>query len=176
LTGRDWSFGVEKMRIFVSHQKKDEVEAARVASTLRTNGHEVYLDIIDTNLGKNGDDLGDYIRAQMSKCDSLIAVISISTKESSWVPWEIGVATEKNFPLSTYLTDNSTPPEFLKKWPVLKSIANLNEFAKWIQEFQTNRRRLERTRIALSDSAKFAAEKSDVAEFHKNLKRAIYQS
>jgi hypothetical protein len=37
---------------------------------------DVYLDVIDSKLDKNGPDLADYIRAEMEKCTQLLAVIS----------------------------------------------------------------------------------------------------
>jgi hypothetical protein len=88
------------VKVFVSHQKADSEIALAVAARLRVH-HQIdsYLDVIDTNLALSGESLGEYLRAEMGKCTQLIAVVSASTKISWWVPWEIGIATEKNFPL-----------------------------------------------------------------------------
>jgi hypothetical protein len=161
------------MKVFVSHKNEDSDKAAVVASTLRRAGHEVYLDIVDTNILKNGDDLGDYLRQKLSECDSLIAVISAATKSSWWVPWEIGVATEKSYPLSTYLSDASDPPDYLKKWPLLRTIAHLEQFAALAKELQG---KLERS-VRLAEAKSMSdARQLKTPDFHRELKRAIGQS
>ena len=48
----------------------------------------------------------------------------------SWVPWEIGVATEKDYPIATYAGDKTSLPEYLKKWPYLQSEQELDVYAK----------------------------------------------
>ncbi len=161
------------MKVFVSHKKEDSEKAATVAATLKRAGHDVYLDLIDNNLFKNGDDLGDYLRARLSECDSLIAVISAATKGSWWVPWEIGVATEKSYPLSTFLSDATEPPDYLKKWPVLRTLAHLEQFAALAKELQG---KIERS-VRLSETKSMTdARHLKTPDFHRELKRAIGQS
>jgi hypothetical protein len=109
------------MKVFVSHQRADSAIATMVVAKLHQNQIDYYVDIVDSTLTKSGEQLGDYLRSEMGKCTQLIAVVSHNTKLSSWVPWEIGVATEKDFPLATYLEDNTPSPEFLRKWPYLRS-------------------------------------------------------
>jgi hypothetical protein len=66
----------------------------------------------------------------MNTCDHLIAVISISTKASQWVPWEIGVATEKDYPLAAYSEMVTEIPEFLRAWPRLRSLAHVDAYVR----------------------------------------------
>jgi hypothetical protein len=118
------------IKVFLSHQKSDAVLAAQIADHLRAyHGIDSYLDVIDIHISKNGQDLSDHIRYEMSKCTQLLAVISYETRNSQWVPWEIGVAAEKEFPLATFVKMQSSPPEFLKKWPVLETMAHLDAYA-----------------------------------------------
>lgn len=118
------------MRVFLSHQKADSQKAAEIAMRLRTrHGIESYLDVIDPYLGKGGEDLASHIRAQMATCTQLLAVVSYSTKESQWVPWEIGVATEKDFPLATFADYVSAIPEFLAAWPYLRNMDDVDQYA-----------------------------------------------
>lgn len=114
------------VKVFISHKQEDAQLAAAVAGHLRTNGLPVYLDVIDAQLGKSGPDLADYIRAQLEQCTHLLAVISAKTGASWWVPWEIGVATEKERFLASYVADNQTVPEYLAKWPYLRSQSDLD--------------------------------------------------
>ena len=157
------------MKVFISHKQEDEVTALTVAGILRRNKHTCYLDVVDESLDKNGDDLAGHLREKMGECDSLIAVVSPLTTLSWWVPWEIGVATEKDYPLSTYLTGNSAPPEYMKKWPVLRSMEDLNKFAQLLSNVGPavlRRGMYKSLEVARRETA---------AEFHSNLKKALGQ-
>ncbi|WP_294390561.1 toll/interleukin-1 receptor domain-containing protein [uncultured Sphingomonas sp.] len=118
------------IKVFISHQQQDSVLAGSVAYRLKAH-HQIdsYLDLIDPNV-RRGEDLAAHLRAVMGTCTQLLAVVSAATRESQWVPWEIGVATEKNFPLATYSSSMTPPPEFLRKWPYLRSDADLDTYAR----------------------------------------------
>ncbi|MBY5533630.1 TIR domain-containing protein [Rhizobium leguminosarum] len=118
------------MKVFISHKSDDSALAADLGHRLKaSHGIEFYLDLIDRELEKNGEDLASHLRTQLGKCTQLLAVISDKTKSSWWVPWEIGVATEKNYPLATYAGGNALPPEYLRKWPYLRSLSDLDLYA-----------------------------------------------
>ena len=118
------------MKVFVSHQKADSSLASKIAGHLKYK-HQIdcYLDLVDPNASQTGDELGEYLRNEMGQCTQLMAVVSANTKGSWWVPWEIGVATEKDFPIVTFSGDNTSLPEYLKKWPYLKTEQDLNSYA-----------------------------------------------
>jgi hypothetical protein len=119
------------MKVFISHQRADTARAATIANYLWVHHRiESYLDVVDPVIGTHaGPDLADHVREQMDSCNSLLAVVSYETAKSQWVPWEIGIATEKDFPLATF-SDSILPlPEFLQKWPYLKSDADLDRYA-----------------------------------------------
>lgn len=159
------------MNVFVSHKNSDSARAAEVAKALKEAGHTVYLDVIDDGRLRNGRELSDYLRECLTKCDSLIAVISNATQSSWWVPWEIGVATEKDYPLSSYVTDGTSPPEYLRKWPVLRSLSDVAQFAILVKGVETRARNLRLSESkSLSDSKKIAA-----SEFHAQLKSRLGQ-
>lgn len=119
------------MKIFISHQRSDSDLATRVAYRLKAY-HQIdsYLDLIDPESRGKGDDLGDHLRSELGKCTQLMAVVSVNTKGSWWVPWEIGVATEKDQPIATYAGDNTALPEYLKKWPYLRDDSELDIYAR----------------------------------------------
>lgn len=118
------------IKIFLSHQRADGAMAAAVAARLKyPHGIESYLDLIDPYLGRPGEDLAKHIRDEMGKCTQLIAVVSLATRESQWVPWEIGVATEKDFPLATFANYTGAVPEFLRSWPYLRTLADVDKYA-----------------------------------------------
>lgn len=118
------------MKIFLSHQQTDSALALRISNRLR-DLHQIdsYLDVIDSRLVNDGPALADLIRTQMAKCTQLLAVVSKETQKSWWVPWEIGVATEKDYPLATYTLDPPELPSYLRKWPFLRNDNELDIYA-----------------------------------------------
>lgn len=118
------------IKVFISHQRADAEKAREISLRLQEH-HQIssYLDVIDTKLGYAGEDLAEYIRTQMGTCNQLLAVVSHSTKASQWVPWEIGVATEKSFPLATFANTLEAVPEFVANWPVLRSMNAVDAYA-----------------------------------------------
>src|SRR4051812_11438146 len=119
------------MKIFVSHQRADSSLAEWIAQRL-SQGHQIpiYLDTIDPDAGQAGDALGEYVRSRLNDCTQLLAVVSTNTKTSWWVPWEIGIATERDYPIATFAGDRTTLPEYLRKWPYLRSDSELDEYAR----------------------------------------------
>lgn len=158
------------MKVFVSHKKEDEQLAARVAERLRLNRSQVYLDVIDPDRYKAGDDLADYLRQQLEGCTDLMAVVSATTKLSWWVPWEIGVATEKEYPLSTFAGPGCEVPEYLKKWPYLRRLEDIDTYVRVSMEARRLIvERYSRTKTASQQRPLF------VRHFHSNLKQALGQ-
>lgn len=117
------------MKVFVSHKKEDSDSAARVAARLRLNGADVYFDVIDLTKPR-GEDLTDYLRDKLAQCSHLMAVVSEVTKLSWWVPWEIGVATERRYPLATFGAGHCELPDYLRKWPYLRSDSDIDTFVR----------------------------------------------
>ncbi|WP_404373731.1 toll/interleukin-1 receptor domain-containing protein [Sphingomonas sp. MMS24-J45] len=163
--------GSEPMiKVFLSHQAADSVTAAQVARRLKVY-HDIdsYLDVIDPYIGWRGEDLASHIRLEMGKCTQLLAVVSSSTLASQWVPWEIGVATEKDYPLATYTAGFGTPPEFLRKWPYLRSDADLDQYALVSKAARSS---LLRKRAVLTEEAALS---SSVGEFYSSLRGRLGQ-
>lgn len=162
-----------KLKVFISHKQEDSGSAAVVAQRLKSNGIDCYLDVVDTALNKDGEDLSDYIRNKMLDCDQLMAVVSDNTKLSWWVPWEIGVATEKSFLISTYAVDNTGLPDYLKKWPYLKSLSDIDTYAKYVKSAQSEsqNQRIRKGYVDLTQSERAVVAMS----FHKGLRQALGQ-
>jgi len=139
------------MKVFVSHKQEDNVAATRVAGRLRANQVDVYLDVVDTSKSR-GEDLAEYLRKQLAQCTHLVAVVSEATKASWWVPWEIGVATERRCPLATFAAGRCELPEYLRKWPYLVSDADIDTFVR--VSLATDRLVEHEVRGKLADSAR----------------------
>ncbi len=130
---------------------------------------ESYLDIIDPLASEAGDTLGEHVRQQLGICTQLMAVVSPNTRESWWVPWEIGIATEKEYPIATYAAEYCELPTYLKKWPYLRSETDLDTYARISKATESDRA------IKQSYLGEAAARTRTTREFHQSLKRALGQ-
>lgn len=159
------------IKVFISHQNTDSQKASEIAYRLRYH-HQIdsYLDVIDPYLNRSGDDLATHIRTEMGKCTQLLAVVSTATRESQWVPWEIGVATEKSFPLATFANYTATVPEFLRAWPYLRSMADVDMYA------NASKRAVDNLRVQKSLHTQDTAMKKAADSFFFDLRRNLGQS
>jgi hypothetical protein len=130
-------------KVFISHKNVDSSLASRVSLRVKANGIDTYLDVIDDALVKDGAELSDHLLQRMSECDQLIAVVSTSTKDSWWVPWEIGVGSEKNFRMASFSESYVSLPSYLEKWPVLHTDHDLDLYGlvlkKWTRPCSLSR-------------------------------------
>jgi len=160
------------MKVFISHQKADSILAGKISAYLKVH-HQIdsYLDLIDPNASQAGDQLGEYLRNEMGKCTQLMAVVSENTKGSWWVPWEIGVATEKDHPIATFAGDNTVLPEYLKKWPYLKTESNLDAYARAskLALSEYNRRK------SYSFESAESRQNSSTQEFYRSIRASLGQ-
>lgn len=155
--------------VFISHQKADTALSERIVHRLKTlHGIDCYLDTIDRSLSR-GEDLAAHIRARMEECTQLLAVVSPATGNSQWVPWEIGVATEKNYPLATFSGAGVPPPEFLRRWPYMVTDLQLDEYA---VISKATERRFTVNKSLLTESV---ARRTAVSGFYADLRRALRQ-
>ncbi|AIF46100.1 hypothetical protein HY57_01900 [Dyella japonica A8] len=113
---------------------EDAPLAIRIATRLRDN-HKVesYLDVMDDG-AKDGHQLAMHLREKMRGCSHLLAVVSGSTQRSWWVPWEIGVASERDLPLATFSEGGASLPTYLQKWPYLSRAEHLDSYVAAAQQ------------------------------------------
>lgn len=157
------------MKVFISHQKADTNIALHISKRLASvHNIESYVDVIDTSIN-NGEDLALHIQVQMDKCTQLIAVVSEVTQKSWWVPWEIGVASEKDFPLATYSSGRLLPPEYLRRWPYLMSDEDVDSYA--IASKSANRSFITRRNASGEQIARLRSTR----EFYSVLRRSLSQ-
>src|SRR5262249_28016640 len=146
----------------------DSREASAIANRLYLNGLEVYLDIADRTAQLGVDDLSEHIRKAMSSCTQLIAVISSNASESWWVPWEIGVATEKLYPIASYALDQTTVPDYLRKWPYLTQLGHIDDYC-------TEAKLLYGNVISKRATLTEASIRRTTADFYRSLKSRLGQ-
>lgn len=163
-------------KVFISHKSDDSNLATTVSDYIKQNGLETYLDIIDDVLLQDGPELPDAIRERMNSCNQLVAVVSEKTKRSWWVPWEIGVGTEKDFLIASYSQSAVELPSYLKKWPQLHSKADIDQYCRRSLEVASNLRIIA---FESHDSEGLGSQpriSSGMAKsFHQSLKRDLGQ-
>ena len=139
-------------KVFISHKSEDANVAIWIHSTLGQYGIESYVDKLDPiiNMPRGEEDLGEYFRWQLQRCTHLVAVISEATKLSWWVPFEIGIATEREYPLATFADQGEgyrklpqligkryDMPEYLRKWPYLQTESDLANYVRALKATST---------------------------------------
>lgn len=157
--------------VFVSHKQEDARLALGIGERLKVNGLGYYLDVVDQQLTKDGPDLGDYLRRKLGECDQLLAVVSGATKFSWWVPWEIGVATEKNYRIATFLKEDIDTPGYLQKWPYLRNAQHIDEYARLSKVVQAEVLAKAQIPGRILESERSAGAR----DFHRLLKRSLGQ-
>ena len=158
------------MPVFLSHKREDKPETLKIANYLKINGIPCYIDVLDPIL-QSTDDITSILMRRVKQCTHLMAVVSGNTQKSWWVPFEIGVASELERRITSFELNKTDLPDFLEKWPVLKTQKDLDLFVKYYKKDKV---------IALEEAHVFdSAAPSPVYtadQFHNDLKASIKAS
>ena len=71
--------------VFISHRKSDDTQAEKLAAEIRNQGHQVWLDVWDINLG---DSIVGKMNEGLTSADYLILCYSSIGVESEWISRE----------------------------------------------------------------------------------------
>jgi len=81
---------------FLSHSSKDAEYLPVVIDLLRQHGASVYCALDDNRMPKDPNpETADLIRDQIAKSDRLVVFVTKNTKDSKWIPWELGIGDVK---------------------------------------------------------------------------------
>lgn len=116
--------------IFISHKEEDSGPAQYVCHILNELGVKAYLDLLEGDLLLKGEELTNHIKNRLNSCTDLLVIMSANTSKSWWVPFEIGMASQKDFPIVTYLINNVELPDYLTYWPALKKTEDLYKYVR----------------------------------------------
>lgn len=79
--------------VFLSHSSKDKPSLKGVIAFLKKFGADVYIDLNDVSLpAKPSPETAKKLKTQMKRCSKVIVLVSENSKESKWIPWEVGLA------------------------------------------------------------------------------------
>lgn len=85
------------------------------------------------------------------------------TKFSQWVPFEVGMAAQKDMPTATFLKEDVSLPDYLQYWPRLKKSTD-------IREYVSARNDVEREYHAIYE---FASQQQKTEHFYDVLKQRL---
>lgn len=120
--------------IFLSHKSDDKAAVQNIAEYIQVEKKiDVYFDINDAALQKavKDDDhtlITKFIEVGIQSSTHLMTFISEKTKNSWWVPYEVGFAKRSNKNLSTLELKDAYAPPFLKITRILKNTKDLDEY------------------------------------------------
>jgi len=78
---------------FLSHSSKDAEFLPGVINLLESHGASVYCDLVDDRLPKNPNpETANILKQEIKRCDRLVMFVTKNSKDSKWVPWELGIA------------------------------------------------------------------------------------
>jgi len=119
--------------IFISHNKKDEYRALEIKTYLDKYNIESYIDVLDPQI-KITEDITQHIISKLRNSTHLIVVFTENTKDSMWVPFELGAAYESGKGIGVFLKNQFVKlPEYLDAFPLMKDYLGLNEYIKLYQ-------------------------------------------
>lgn len=125
------------MKVFISHQKRDRVEAKKIADYLISVGIAVYFDEFDKELQLadiNNDPKAVVaaIKKGIKSSTHMLCIVSPNTLTSKWVPFEVGYGYDVTdlATLTLQGIKNSDLPDYIKTKPIIRDIYDINEFIK----------------------------------------------
>lgn len=151
------------MKIFISHKNEDSVIAKRLDFEFKRHGINTYLDVIDEQISNNGKSLTEHIKNAMNECSDIIVVMSEKTRNSQWVPFEVGMSAQRDMPTVTFLVENVKLHEFLEYWSRLKDYSD-------VEKFISAKKKTENRKHMIFESV---AGISDTEYFYQNLKELL---
>lgn len=121
-----------KHSIFISHRNLDGTFAGQIESIAKLAGLGTYIDNNDPSLqGPNSrKEVAQSINRGLEASTHMIAIISQFSRNSDWVPFEIGIAQQRGLPISAVVQNGVRQPEYIDSLVVLKTT---DELIDWIQ-------------------------------------------
>lgn len=85
-----------KVTVFLSHSHKDAGLVKRAAAFLKSLGVEIYVDWLDGDMpSTTSPETAKKLKKKISEHKKFILLATENSRESKWVPWELGFADTK---------------------------------------------------------------------------------
>jgi TIR domain len=90
--------------VFLAHSSKDSELLPAVITILENHGGRVYVDKKDPRLPeKVATETAEILRDTIRACNKMVVLVSTNTKDSKWVPWELGLGDGIKYPRNVSL-------------------------------------------------------------------------
>lgn len=125
--------------VFISYQREDEKYAKEISDFIRSSEIDVYFDLNDLNLIKmtNPNKVTEAILKGLNSSDYMIVIVSPTTSDSPWVPFEIGYAFDRMEDKMKILRhkeiDKNNIPDYMRTRDILQGFKSLNGFIRGIK-------------------------------------------
>ena len=119
---------VPGVRVFISHQRNDKDIAREVQKRLEKMRIKSFLDATDK--GRAGyKSVTEWIVANLRKSTHMLVVYTNNTKSSEWVPFEIGMAYEREEGIAILDSQRVIDkPSYLNNFPLMPDMESLKFF------------------------------------------------
>lgn len=79
--------------VFLSHSSKDKELLPAVITIIENHGGTVYIDNEDDRLPRSPTrDTAEILRSTVNSCQRFVLFVTTNSKDSRWIPWELGLA------------------------------------------------------------------------------------
>ncbi|PEC41861.1 hypothetical protein CON11_26410 [Priestia megaterium] len=127
--------------IFLSHVEEDKEHVIKIGDYILQSGFNIYLDIYDPELQSaasrgNHEAITKCLENGIKNSTHMLCIVSEETKNSWWVPYEIGYGKSSSNDLATLFLkdfDLEDIPSYLFVAPMLQGIKSLNAYLNEIQ-------------------------------------------
>ena len=152
------------MKFFISHKQEDASTALLIEHELELLGIPAYLDVLDNTVTQSGQEMTEHIKKKINDCTDIIVIMSRLTLASQWVPFEVGIAAQRDLPTATFLRSDVPLPEFLEYWPRLKYSTDIKKYVEAKRQVD----------LEYSHSYQYASATNKTDRFYTVLKRKLY--
>lgn len=102
--------------VFLAHSSKDKKQLPAVISILENHGGLVYVDKDDERLPESTNrETAEILRSTIKGCRRFVSFVTTNSKDSRWVPWELGLADGEKGSLAVALFPTAETA-FEQKW------------------------------------------------------------
>jgi hypothetical protein len=106
----------EGKTLFLSHSSRDKTYLAGVIGILEGHGGRVYIDDGDSRLPRTPcKETAAILRATIQSMRRFVVFVTVNSKDSRWIPWELGLGDAYRTPSNVALFPTSTDPDE-QKW------------------------------------------------------------
>ena len=129
------SASYNKKCVFISHKSEDKYVAEYVGNLLKNAGVDIYLDSNDIGLQQatreqNASKIVSHIEKALTTSTNILVLITEKTKESWWVPYEIGYAKKGKKDIASLLLKNVNDfPDYLEIEKKLRGLEDLKNYS-----------------------------------------------